>query len=324
MIHTPLRSAFLTAILIHFMGLTLISLGWRSISLPTQPQPIGPDIVMVTPVPQADTSPEPALTPPSPAPSEPETPPEPEPITPPKIVEKPAPTPPEPGAKRPPSAKAARPKKPLPSHAGERPPSPSSAAIDKRQEPKRGPSIPPPDEAPEAAGGNVLGPPAKVEEPPQHSIEGGEAGAGNLFERGQVSVPPGPGAEGGSGGPGHAGLGLGAEGQGTRGGGLRPGSGGDGPGGGMGGVTGPSGGYQVKPRYPESARRQGVEGTVLLKVRVTEQGRVEVVQLERSTGHQDLDQAAIEAVRRWRFEPARRGNQATAVWALIPVTFKLE
>jgi protein TonB len=92
----------------------------------------------------------------------------------------------------------------------------------------------------------------------------------------------------------------------------------------MGGVTGPSGGYQVKPRYPESARRQGVEGTVLLKVRVTQQGRVEAVQLERSTGHQDLDQAAIEAVRRWRFEPARRGNQTMAVWALIPVTFKLE
>ena len=92
----------------------------------------------------------------------------------------------------------------------------------------------------------------------------------------------------------------------------------------MGGVTAPSGGYQVKPRYPESARRQGVEGTVLLKVRVTEQGRVEAVQLERSTGHQDLDQSAIEAVRRWHFEPARRGNQAMAVWALIPVTFKLE
>jgi periplasmic protein TonB len=89
-------------------------------------------------------------------------------------------------------------------------------------------------------------------------------------------------------------------------------------------MTGPSGGYQVKPRYPESARRQGVEGTALLKVRVTEQGRVEAVQLERSAGHPDLDQAAIEAVRRWRFEPARRGKQPMAVWALIPVMFKLE
>ena len=324
MIHTPLRSAFLTAILIHFMGLTMVSLVWRSSGFPTQSQPIAPTMLMVTPVPQADTSPEPALTPPSPAPAEPETPPEAEPIAPPKIVETPALKPPEPRAKRPPSAKSARPKKPLASQTGERPPGPPSSATDKRQEPKRGPSIPLTDEAPEVAGGNVLGPSAKVEEPPQHPIQGGEAGAGRLFERGQVSVTPGPGAEGGSGGPGHAGLGLGAEGQGTRGGGLRPGSGGDGPGGGMGGVTAPSGGYQVKPRYPESARRQGVEGTVLLKVRVTEQGRVEAVQLERSTGHSDLDQAAIEAVRRWRFEPAHRGSQAMAVWALIPVTFKLE
>jgi protein TonB len=89
-------------------------------------------------------------------------------------------------------------------------------------------------------------------------------------------------------------------------------------------MTGPSGGYQVKPRYPESARRQGVEGTVLLRVRVTEQGRVEAVQLERSAGHQDLDQAALKAVRHWRFEPARWGNQPMAVWVLIPVTFKLE
>jgi periplasmic protein TonB len=324
MIHRPLRSAFLTAILLHFMGLTMVSLVWRSSGFPTQPQPTALEMVMVMPVLQPDTSPEPALTPPSPVPSEPETPPEPEPITPPKIVEKPMLKPPEPSAKRPPSAKSARPKKPLASQSGERPPGLSSAAMDKRQEPKRGPSIPLPDEAPEVAGGNVLGPPTKVEEPPQHPSEGGEAGAGHLFERGQVAVTPGSGAEGGSGGPGHAGLGLGAESQGTRGGGLRPGSGGDGPGGGKGGVTGPSGGYQVKPRYPESARRQGVEGTVLLKVRVTEQGRVEAVQLERSTGHPDLDQAAIEAVRRWRFEPAHRGSQAMAVWALIPVAFKLE
>jgi protein TonB len=46
--------------------------------------------------------------------------------------------------------------------------------------------------------------------------------------------------------------------------------------------------------------------------------------LERSAGHQDLDEAAVEAVRRWRFEPARRGNRPMAVWVLIPVTFKLE
>jgi protein TonB len=72
------------------------------------------------------------------------------------------------------------------------------------------------------------------------------------------------------------------------------------------------------------ARRLGLEGTVLLKVRVTEQGRVETVQVERSAGHPTLDQSATDAVQRWRFEPARQGRVPVAVWVLIPVEFKLE
>lgn len=86
----------------------------------------------------------------------------------------------------------------------------------------------------------------------------------------------------------------------------------------------PLGGYQVKPRYPESARRQGVEGTAMLKMRITAQGHVEEAQVERSAGHPDLDQAAVEAVRRWRFEPARRGGEAVAIWVVLPVEFRLQ
>ena len=80
----------------------------------------------------------------------------------------------------------------------------------------------------------------------------------------------------------------------------------------------------MKPRYPESARRQGVEGTVLLKIRITEQGSVEDVQVERSAGHPDLDQSTMEAVQRWRFEPARRSGEPVAVWVQLPVVFKLQ
>ena len=80
----------------------------------------------------------------------------------------------------------------------------------------------------------------------------------------------------------------------------------------------------MKRHYPESARRQGVEGTVLLKIRITEQGRVETLQVERSAGHPDLDQSALDAVQRWRFEPARRGGEPVAVWVIIPVEFKLQ
>jgi protein TonB len=63
---------------------------------------------------------------------------------------------------------------------------------------------------------------------------------------------------------------------------------------------------------------------VLLKIRITAQGYVEDMQVERSAGYPELDQSAIEAVRRWRFEPARRDGASVAVWVVIPVEFKLQ
>jgi len=59
-------------------------------------------------------------------------------------------------------------------------------------------------------------------------------------------------------------------------------------------------------------------------MRITAQGRVEDLQVERSAGHPDLDHSAMEAVRRWRFEPARRSGEPVAMWVLIPVEFKLQ
>jgi protein TonB len=102
--------------------------------------------------------------------------------------------------------------------------------------------------------------------------------------------------------------------------GLQPGVGsGDGS-----GLARPLGGYQVKPRYPESARRQGVAGTTLLKIYVSDRGMVENVLVERSAGHPDLDLAAMEAVKQWRFEPAKQGNRPVAVWVMLPVRFALK
>jgi protein TonB len=85
----------------------------------------------------------------------------------------------------------------------------------------------------------------------------------------------------------------------------------------------PRGGYQVKPSYPSSARRAGVQGTTLLGVFVGADGRVGDVVVRESAGHPDLDAAAIDAVKRWRFEPARRGNEPVSMWVLLPVQFKL-
>jgi protein TonB len=86
----------------------------------------------------------------------------------------------------------------------------------------------------------------------------------------------------------------------------------------------PSGGYQVRPAYPSTARRLGVEGTTLLRVQVAADGRVTDVQVDQSAGHPDLDRAAAEAVRRWRFEPGRRGNEPIGMWVRLPVQFVLK
>ena len=86
----------------------------------------------------------------------------------------------------------------------------------------------------------------------------------------------------------------------------------------------PKGGYQMKPTYPESARRAGIEGTSLLRFEITEGGMVSKITVEKSAGHEELDRAAIAAVQKWRFEPARRGAQAVAVWVTLPVRFELK
>jgi len=78
------------------------------------------------------------------------------------------------------------------------------------------------------------------------------------------------------------------------------------------------------PAYPRAARRYGDQGRVLLKVRVSAQGTASAVELESSSGHARLDEAAQETVRRWRFVPARRGAEAIDDWVLVPVVFRLD
>jgi protein TonB len=85
----------------------------------------------------------------------------------------------------------------------------------------------------------------------------------------------------------------------------------------------PQGGYQARPSYPAAPRRLGVQGTTLLRVHVLADGRIGDVLVEKSAGHPDLDDAAATAVKRWRFDPARRGSESVAMWVLLPVEFKL-
>jgi TonB family protein len=83
-------------------------------------------------------------------------------------------------------------------------------------------------------------------------------------------------------------------------------------------------GYRREPRYPRVAVRRGYEGTVLLRVRVLRSGRVDQVEIEESSGYRILDKSALEAVKTWRFTPARRGDKKVVSWALVPITFKLK
>ena len=86
----------------------------------------------------------------------------------------------------------------------------------------------------------------------------------------------------------------------------------------------PWGGYQIKPQYPESARRARVQGTTVLRLEVLQRGKVGEIQIEKSAGHRDLDSAAAEAVKKWIFEPARMGKEPVAVWVLLPIKFELD
>ena len=78
------------------------------------------------------------------------------------------------------------------------------------------------------------------------------------------------------------------------------------------------------PRYPRSAQRRGIEGEVLLRVHVGTDGEPEGIDLVRGSGSRELDRAAVEGVRRWRFAPAMRNGQAVDATVQVPITFDLQ
>lgn len=75
------------------------------------------------------------------------------------------------------------------------------------------------------------------------------------------------------------------------------------------------------PRYPFASRRLGEKGRVVLRVHVSVNGRAEQVEIKTSSGFEQLDRAALDAVAVWRFVPARRGEEPVAAWVLVPISF---
>lgn len=78
------------------------------------------------------------------------------------------------------------------------------------------------------------------------------------------------------------------------------------------------------PAYPQVSRRLGEEGKVLLRVFVEANGRPASVEVKAGSGSPRLDEAALDAVRRWNFVPARRGADAVGAWVLVPIAFHLK
>jgi protein TonB len=77
------------------------------------------------------------------------------------------------------------------------------------------------------------------------------------------------------------------------------------------------------PVYPQSARRSGTQGKVLLEVNVTPEGTAREVSVATSSGSSLLDDAALDAVRQWKFIPARSGGEIVEAKVIVPVEFKL-
>jgi periplasmic protein TonB len=175
-------------------------------------------------------------------------------------------------------------------------------------EPPPDPPPPPPEKPPEP----IVAPVASV---PSDKNER----AGVVEDVPNTAESQGPGEGGGAGTGTGVGLGQGngagigqGETAGTGGGAYRPGS----------DIDPPSILHEVKPDYTEEARRKGLEGDVVMEIVVRSNGSVGNVRVLQGLGL-GLDQRAIDAVRQWRFSPAKRRGQVVDVLVEVSVEFRL-
>lgn len=83
----------------------------------------------------------------------------------------------------------------------------------------------------------------------------------------------------------------------------------------------PISGQTPAPGYPTRALRRGDSGTVRVRVEVGPDGRPAQVSVAQASGSRDLDRAAVDAVRRWRFHPARRDGEPVTGTVIVPISF---
>ncbi|MBE0434016.1 energy transducer TonB [candidate division WOR-3 bacterium] len=80
---------------------------------------------------------------------------------------------------------------------------------------------------------------------------------------------------------------------------------------------------QVTPRYPDLARRAGIEGTSVVKALVDIDGNIIDAQILKPSGNQMLDEEALLAARKWKFSPAKQRDRNVRVYVAIPMEFRL-
>jgi protein TonB len=79
-----------------------------------------------------------------------------------------------------------------------------------------------------------------------------------------------------------------------------------------------------RPAYPGRAKREGWEGTTLLRVQVQPSGKPGAIKVQKSSGREILDEAASEAVKKWTFAPATQGGKPVGGWVTVPIVFRLQ
>jgi len=77
------------------------------------------------------------------------------------------------------------------------------------------------------------------------------------------------------------------------------------------------------PGYPEMARQQGYEGIVIVAAEILDDGRVGKTVISKSSGYAILDQTAVDAVKAWKFEPAKKSGIPYKTWAELPIKFTI-
>lgn len=89
-------------------------------------------------------------------------------------------------------------------------------------------------------------------------------------------------------------------------------------------VTKPNLVKRINPTYPAAAMARRAEGTVILSLLVSEKGDVTDAKVLRGVSGPGLDQAALDAVKKWKFTPAMKNGKRVRVWITYPIVFKMQ